>query len=205
MLHSIALAVWIAALGWLMTILAIIGWRREKLARRQLRTAIEQRLGIDLLTGLAHRSAFLAQAEHEVNRSQRAGHALSVLLVDIDDMRALNAHYGHHGGDLALRHVGTVCRTLVRDFDVLGRFSSEEVAILLPDTRLEGARSVAERIIETVAAHQVVLEDGRRFTVRVTVGMAELASEVEDAEDLLLAADGSLKRAIERRRENETA
>ncbi|GAA5786883.1 hypothetical protein GCM10007860_28800 [Chitiniphilus shinanonensis] len=204
MSHPLPLAIWIALLGWLMTVLAIVGWRRERLARIQLRQLAEQRLGVDLLTGLPHRTAFLSHAEHEVNRSQRAGHALSALLVDIDDMRAVNAHYGHHGGDLALRHVAAACQGVVRDFDVLGRFSSEEVAILLPDTRLEGARAVAERIAVAVAARPVALEDGRSFTVRVTTGMAELASEVEDAEDLLLAADGSLRRAIERRKEQAT-
>ncbi|HSC79322.1 MAG TPA: GGDEF domain-containing protein [Chitinolyticbacter sp.] len=192
-------ALWLAALGWLLATLAIVAWYRQRRARRQLRAGIERRLGVDVLTGLATRSGFLGRAEHEVNRSQRAGHALSVLLVEISEMRQINMQYGHHGGDLALRHVADICRAHVRDFDVCGRFSSQEIAILLPDTKLVGARQVLDRIREQIAATSVQLEDGRSFPILASIGVAELVSDVEDAEDLLLAADGSLRRAKARR------
>ncbi|UXY15969.1 GGDEF domain-containing protein [Chitiniphilus purpureus] len=193
------LPVWIAALGWLVAAVALAGWRRGTAAARQWRERFEAQQGRDPLTGLANRAAFLERAEHEVNRSQRAGHALSVLLVDIDGMRQLNSRYGHRGGDLALLHVIDACRRAVRDFDVIGRFSGQEVALLLPDTVREGALRVVERIHEQVAASPVALSDGRSFTVQVTAGVAELISEVEDAEDLLLLADGSLRRNRQRR------
>ncbi|WP_148714072.1 GGDEF domain-containing protein [Chitinolyticbacter meiyuanensis] len=203
MAEPLHFALWLAVIGWLIALLAVVAWYRQRRARRLLRAGIERRLGVDVLTGLATRAGFLARAEHEVNRSQRAGHALSVLLVEVDDMRHINAQYGHHGGDLALRHVAEVCRAHVRDFDVCGRFSSQEIAILLPDTKLVGARKVLERIRQQVATSSVQLEDGRSFPVGASIGVAELVSDVEDAEDLLLAADGSLRRA-KARRDDET-
>ncbi|XZG70349.1 GGDEF domain-containing protein [Chitinibacteraceae bacterium HSL-7] len=190
---------WLALVGWLVAVGAIaIGIRNQhRLAR--LEFELEKRLGLDHLTSLLNRSAFLERAEQEVNRAQRAGHSLTTLLVDIDDMRSINAEFGNDGGDRVLRHLAGICRSAVRGCDLLGRFSSEEIAVLLPDTNREGACAVAERIRQRASQQALLLDDGRTLTIRVTIGLSELSSEAEDADDLLLAADGSLRRAIRQR------
>ncbi|KAF0814800.1 Response regulator PleD [Andreprevotia sp. IGB-42] len=181
-----AIAWGVATLGWLAALALGISWQRARLRAAQ---RVNER--IDVLTGLPTRATFLEQAGREVNRSQRGGHLLSALLVDIDQMRKLNERYGTHGGDLVLQHVAECCRGSVRDFDLLGRFSSEEIALVLPDTPLDGAQTVAARVRQRVAATPVTLPDGREISVSVTVGAAMIADESDTIEDLLLAADAA--------------
>ncbi|WP_051710595.1 GGDEF domain-containing protein [Andreprevotia chitinilytica] len=182
-----ALAWGIAAMGWLVALVLGVAWQR---ARQRKAAPVDG--NVDLLTGLPLRPIFLEQAGREVNRAQRAGHVLSALLVDIDHMRKLNEQYGTHAGDLVLRHVADACRSCVRDFDLLGRFSGEEIALVLPDTPLDGAITVADRIAARVASNLVHLEDGRDIAVSVTVGHATIQNESDTIEDLLLAADANV-------------
>ncbi|SMC26603.1 diguanylate cyclase (GGDEF) domain-containing protein [Andreprevotia lacus DSM 23236] len=181
-----AIAWGVAALGWLAALALGLSWQRAR--QRAAQAANEY---VDALTGLPTRAAFLENAGREVNRSQRAGHVLSALLVDVDQMRKLNERYGTQGGDLVLQYVAECCRGSVRDFDLIGRFSSEEIALLLPDTPLDGAQTVADRIRLRVMTTPVKLEDGREIKVGVTVGAAAISDETDTLEDLLLAADAA--------------
>jgi len=166
-------------------------WREN----RQLRNQLDMQRTRDLLTGIYNRPYFMELAEREINRAQRTGRHVAVLIIDIDGCKKLNEEFGHRGGDMALTSLAAQAQCSIRDYDLLGRFSGEEVAIVLPDTNEIGAQIVCERLREKLDAHPVMLEDGNCFTVSVSIGVAVTGSEMDTLDDALLAADEALHSA----------
>ncbi|WP_051279293.1 GGDEF domain-containing protein [Chitinilyticum aquatile] len=148
----------------------------------------------DPLTGLFNRQQFLDLAQREVNRSQRAQKAVSMLLLDVDRMREINRMHGQGGGDLALQYVASQIRLSIRDFDLAGRYAGEELALLLPDTSLAGAAIVAERIRKRVAEAGCMV-GMHPVAVSVSIAVCELRDETQTIDDLLLAAEATMERA----------
>ncbi|MBM3117522.1 diguanylate cyclase domain-containing protein [Jeongeupia naejangsanensis] len=190
-----ALAWGIAALGWLVALILVLAWQRAR--ARSVPDAPPPNGGIDPLSQLPDRARFLDATTREVNRSQRAGHALSVLLIDAGQLRWFNQHYGYDGGDRLLRHVAAACLGCVRDFDLIGRFSHKEFTVLLPDATLDDARIAAARLEAAITANSITLKDGRVVPVTVTIGIATLENETDTADDLLIAADLALARTTQ--------
>lgn len=106
----------------------------------------------DALTGTHTRRHFFDLAEVECGRSSRHERPISVALLDLDHFKLVNDRFGHRVGDEALRLVADTVRDKLRSHDLLGRYGGEEFALLLPETSLEGARLVVERIRQAVAA-----------------------------------------------------
>src|SRR5690606_13536511 len=100
----------------------------------------------DSLTGLPNRGHFAALAAAEMRRAQRYGRPLSVLMLDLDGFKGINDRYGHAGGDTVLKTVARRWTEALRKADLLARIGGEEFAVLLPETELEAARAVAERL-----------------------------------------------------------
>ncbi len=123
---------------------------RSRAQDRDLRRLSRQ----DTLTGTHARGHFLALASVEWGRSLRYGHPLSLVVIRVDHLRALNAGHGHDAGDLALRLVAATCRQSLRDLDCLGRLSGAEFVALLPETPIGMAQEVAERLRRRIAAIQ---------------------------------------------------
>jgi diguanylate cyclase (GGDEF)-like protein/PAS domain S-box-containing protein len=105
----------------------------------------------DALTGALTRRHFFDVAELEWTRSTRHRHPLCVALIDVDHFKTVNDRFGHAMGDEALRQVGETVRGKLRRHDLLGRYGGDELALLFPETPLEGARQVSERIRRAVA------------------------------------------------------
>ncbi|WP_432723480.1 diguanylate cyclase [Jeongeupia wiesaeckerbachi] len=187
-----ALAWGIAALGWFVALMLVLAWQRARAGNGP--DAPPPNGGIDPLSKLPDRVRFLDATAREVNRSQRAGHPLSVLLIDAGQLRWFNQHYGYDGGDRLLRHVSSACIGCVRDFDLIGRFSHKEFTVLLPDATLADARLAAARLEAAITANSITLKDGRVVPVTVTIGIATLENETDTADDLLIAADHALTR-----------
>ncbi|MGE0080228.1 MAG: diguanylate cyclase [Thiohalomonadaceae bacterium] len=101
---------------------------------------------LDELTGLHNRRHFFPEARAAVDRALRYGHPFSVLLIDVDHFKQINDTLGHAAGDGVLRDVAALLLAQVRESDVLARFGGEEFVLALPETELEGARALAERI-----------------------------------------------------------
>lgn len=147
----------------------------------------------DGLTGLANRRRFMEVLEAELARQARGGHELCLLLIDADHFKDINDHHGHHAGDAVLRELATILMASVRaPADLPARLGGEEFAVVLPDTRIDEARRVAERLREQVATH--VFED-RSTRLRVTISIGLVAARGLSLGTLLQRADEALYRA----------
>lgn len=140
------------------------------------------------LTGLANRRVFSAALWRELARRSRRGGVLSVVLFDLDALKALNDDAGHAAGDQAIRELARACTEATRSSDLASRLGGDEFALLLPDTDAEEAALVAERVRTSTAATHVA---GR--PLGVSVGVAT-ATGTTTAEALLGVADARLYR-----------
>jgi len=148
----------------------------------------------DPLTRLANRAHFMDSAEGELRRADRFNRDLTVLMVDLDHFKRINDLFGHAAGDEALRVFARILRTESRAVDLLGRLGGEEFAVLLPETGMESAVQVAERIRVAVEQASFVFHHSKPISFTISVGVALL--QLGDTLDILLArADDALYRA----------
>ena len=151
---------------------------------------------IDPLTKSLTRRQFMNIAESEFRRFQRYRRPLSILILDADRFKRINDTYGHHAGDLALRSLSLVAMEQKRAQDTFGRLGGEEFGLLMPETTLDNAVVVAERIRHTWEASPVNL-DGELIRSTMSIGAAEALSEDRSLEDILRRADRMLYKAKE--------
>ncbi|MBI2072588.1 MAG: GGDEF domain-containing protein [Gemmatimonadetes bacterium] len=150
--------------------------------------AAETRAQTDELTGLWNRRAL----DRTLQSDQSAECAL--LLVDLDHFKKLNDNFGHAAGDAALRHVARVLRSTLREQDLAARVGGEEFALWLPNTPLERAREVAERVRQAVAEAKLYWA-GAELSIACSVGLAGKPVTVGQTANLYAAADAALYRA----------
>lgn len=153
---------------------------------------------IDALTELNNRRGFVLLYGREWGRSSRESLPLSVIMIDIDSFKTYNDNYGHVAGDDALRIVAkTLLDSLLRPADIVARYGGEEFVVLLPNTELEGAIQVAERLTLAIEALQVRHEYSPVSQyVTISAGCAE-KEEGQSATQLIDIADKNLYRAKE--------
>jgi len=147
----------------------------------------------DPLTGLRNQRAFEDRLAEEVARAGRYGGPLSLLLVDVDGLKAVNDRSGHHAGNLALRAVADAMRKDGRQTDMAARIGGDEFAVLAPNTIAAEAIALGDRLRRLVAEQDAV-------PVTISVGVATLVAARPDAEGLLDAADAALYEAKHRGR-----
>ncbi len=152
------------------------------------------------LTGLLRREAILEQLDHELERAQRYGRPLTLAMADLDHFKEVNDRYGHLAGDTLLKAVSQVASEGLRSTDMIGRYGGEEFLVVLPETDIAGAVSVAEKIRTLVQKTAVPMEDGTMVRVTISIGLASLRDgqprqERFSARDLIAAADRSLYEA----------
>ncbi len=151
----------------------------------------------DTKTGAATVSHWHAGAERELARARRRGTGAGVLMVDLDEFKAVNDSHGHLAGDHALRAVAQALTREVRAGDTVGRFGGEEFVVLLSDVDAAGVVATAERVRQCVAALEVPLApDGPVLTgLTVSVGAAHYPGTAGSLDDLVVAADSALYEA----------
>lgn len=149
---------------------------------------------IDPLTKSLTRRQFMSIAESEFRRFTRYHRPLSILVLDADRFKQVNDTYGHHAGDLVLRSLSLVAMEQKRAQDTFGRLGGEEFGLLMPETNLEQALVVAERICRVWEASPVNL-DGELIHSTISIGVAEAVSTDESLEHLLRRADRMLYKA----------
>lgn len=173
----------------------------ERLA--ELNRQLDRTASIDALTQLGNRRTFDARMAIEVERAERYGQPLSLLVLDVDHFKRVNDTYGHAAGDDVLRALGAVIQGSVRRVDLAARYGGEEIAVIAPATSGPAARSLAERLRRAVADVRVTVETDAGPTVlavTTSVGVAT-RSEGQTAEDLFAATDSALYRAKQRGRD----
>jgi diguanylate cyclase (GGDEF)-like protein len=155
---------------------------------------------IDALTGLLNRRRLLELAEQDLARAVRYGRPLSLIAIDLDHFKQVNDRYGHAAGDVVLGAVADVLRAQTRQHDLVGRIGGEEIAVILPETGLEAARQLAQRIRQQIGALMPVV-DCMTISVTVSLGVAEAGPEDVSIQDTLKRADRALYRAKDRGRD----
>ncbi|NFV81601.1 diguanylate cyclase [Magnetospirillum aberrantis] len=163
------------------------------------RKAFERRLmelaTTDGLTGALNRRAFIETAENAFRLARRYQRPMAVLMIDADHFKSVNDTHGHHVGDLVLKQLSALCRDTLRTTDTFGRLGGEEFMALLPETDLDHARDVAERLTETIRRSRIEIGDGRSLTYTVSIGLAVALSGHPSLEALMHEADQNLYRA----------
>lgn len=150
-----------------------------------------QQLAIrDPLTDLYNRRHMQSVLSVELDRVRRYGRKLSTIMIDIDDLKSLNDRHGHAAGDRVLRQLALVMRDNIRGSDIPVRVGGDEFIVLLPETGIERAIAVAERIAE--ASRGIRCEGDR---VYFSIGISEWGPAIESIEAFLEQADQALYEA----------
>ena len=148
----------------------------------------------DSLSGLANRWTFDEELALEWRRAERVGDPLALILLDIDNFKTINDTQGHQGGDEVLRKVGEVLGASVRQVDLAARYGGEEFAVIVPETDLEGALELAERLRRALESTEIELQNGARLFVTASFGAA-VKGNLADGQKLVAAADRELYEA----------
>ncbi len=176
-------------------IVGFVAVKHDVSDRKMLEDELRRLATTDVLTGAANRRSLLERGEQEFSRARRAGHPLTLLMVDVDHFKSINDSYGHSAGDSALQTLVALCRGGLRDADVIGRLGGEEFVLILPDTNEEGAAEVAERLRRRIKEALLSTDGGQVFALTISIGVAELLGVDESIEDTLKRADSALYRA----------
>jgi diguanylate cyclase (GGDEF)-like protein len=126
---------------------------------------------IDELTGIWNRRSFFENAGREFQRSQRTLRPLAVLMFDVDHFKSVNDTYGHAAGDQVLRGLAERCRSQLRVIDIIGRYGGEEFAVALPETDIEAAGHIAERLRTAIASIPFTTAHGS-ISLTISIGVA---------------------------------
>lgn len=171
-----------------------VGAVRNISERREAENKLREMALLDGLTKVFNRNRFIDLAKREMERSQRYGRPLALLMLDADHFKKVNDNYGHATGDRVLQHFAQTCRDVLREVDLIGRLGGEEFAVLLPETALTGACAVAERLRQTIETDMLITERGS-LSYTVSIGVAQMSEQAANFEDLLKAADDALYKA----------
>lgn len=148
----------------------------------------------DELTGVHNRRHFVLVAEQELQRAQREGHPLSLVMMDIDHFKTINDRHGHPTGDAALKAVGTMLAGTTRSGHLASRLGGEEFAVLLPGADHAQALAHAEQWRSTLA-EMTILADGTALRLTASFGVASFPQQADSLVNLMKVADTRLYRA----------
>jgi diguanylate cyclase (GGDEF)-like protein len=172
----------------------LVAERTRQLAQQNVQ--LERLAMRDPLTGLFNRRYIEQRMEEELSRLQRYGAALSILLFDIDNFKAVNDTHGHAVGDKILKQVATTFVDSVRQVDLVARFGGEEFLLLLPNTGLEPAELTGARLCKQIAAaSKVVTDDGLTVSVTVSGGVSSARADDKGWKATVERADSALYEA----------
>jgi diguanylate cyclase (GGDEF)-like protein len=149
----------------------------------------------DSLSRLYNRRTLEHLSRHEIELNLKEQTSLSLLMIDIDNFKKLNDKYGHHIGDIGIKHVATIMSQSVRKIDLVGRYGGEEFVVVLPRTNIEQAVIIAEKIRKSIA--QSTFSD--KHSVTVSIGLTECIASTKNTtfNDLCQQADLALYKAKE--------
>jgi diguanylate cyclase (GGDEF)-like protein len=148
----------------------------------------------DGLTDIFNKRKYTEEVEREFARARRHGRPLCLILLDLDDFKEINDTCGHLCGDFVLKHMASAVRELLRPEQLFARIGGDEFVILAPETGLEGAAVLAEKICSLVSGLEVGLGE-TRVSVTCSIGVAQVEQRMEGPDELFAAADRALYRS----------
>ncbi|MFA7382566.1 MAG: bifunctional diguanylate cyclase/phosphodiesterase [Desulfurivibrionaceae bacterium] len=151
----------------------------------------------DPLTHLYNQRMFWELIGYETGRADRHNTTFALLVIDLDNFKTVNDKYGHVFGDFFLQQVANSLRPAVRDGDIVARYGGDEFVILLPETSKEQAHMVVNRVIDSVAALNIMTTEGFKIQNSVSIGMAMYPEHGRSARDVFLVADNMMYKAKE--------
>ena len=151
---------------------------------------IQRQATKDGLTGLVNHKTFYEILEKELWRTRRYGGKISLIMIDVDNLKTINDIYGHRAGDKALREISRRIKECIRQIDVAARYGGDEFAIILLNTSLEGASVVANRMVEAVARCPVNWNK-EHINLSISVGLSDYDSD-STPEDITNKSDQAL-------------
>jgi diguanylate cyclase (GGDEF)-like protein len=174
-----------------LTALILLAYVAMVIAReqRRARDAAIRLSTVDPLTGLFTRTFFFAAVDREIHRSARSGRGFCLLMMDLDELKAINDRFGHFMGDRVLRGVGDVIRDGVRKIDISARYGGDEFVVLLPETDPTGAYVLAEKIRIGVAEFAMPGTDAR---TSLSLGVVSYPDDGKNPDELMISADRAM-------------
>jgi diguanylate cyclase (GGDEF)-like protein len=176
-----------------LVLLAFVGMVIAREQRRA-RDAALRLSTIDPLTGLFNRSFFFAAVEREIARSARSGRGFCLLMMDLDELKAINDRHGHFHGDRVLRAVGEIIRAGVRRIDTAARYGGDEFVVVLPETDPTGAYVLAEKIRMGVADLDLAIPQSN-LRPSLSIGVVAYPGDGRTSDELMIAADAAMYRS----------
>jgi len=182
-----------ATVGVNLTALILLAYVAMVIARAQRRSrdAAIRLSTVDSLTGLFNRTFFFAAIDREIARSARSGRGFCLLMMDLDELKAINDRVGHFHGDRVLRAVGEVILSGVRQIDTAARYGGDEFVVLLPETDPTGAFVLAEKIRLGVSGVAIELPGGAPRP-SLSIGVVSYPDDGRTADELIISADGAM-------------
>lgn len=176
---------------------ALIGFSTDVTELFQLKEEFKKQANTDALTGLYNRRYFFKHAAKEFSRAKRHGLNMVVISIDIDYFKKINDKYGHPAGDKVLIEMSQNIISNLRQEDILARIGGEEFSIILPNTTLEEANPVAQRICHNNNEFVVNEKNSEVINIQVSVGLVSMKTSDKNFDDLFIRADNALYQAKE--------
>ncbi|GAM09503.1 response regulator PleD [Geobacter sp. OR-1] len=148
----------------------------------------------DELTGIKNRRQIMKRLDEEFSRASRLGEPLCIIIMDIDHFKKINDTYGHPCGDRVLKQVASLITENLRNYDRIGRIGGEEFLLVSPGSSIDDARTLAERLRQTINNEQFG-EGGCRFSITISAGVTALAQADDNVDILIKRADEALYEA----------
>ncbi|MCH8332829.1 diguanylate cyclase [Candidatus Sumerlaeota bacterium] len=156
----------------------------ERKEAEQEKQQLEQLARFDALTNIPNRRSFMEDLLQEIDRASRYQRPLSLVMADLDNFKAINDKYGHITGDEVLSRFAMILKHTLRDIDVAGRLGGEEFCVFLPETDLDGAAIIAERVRDRAAEEVYTGQEGEKFNVTCSIGIAALSRSDSDTKSI---------------------
>ncbi|MHC4193203.1 MAG: sensor domain-containing diguanylate cyclase [Planctomycetota bacterium] len=151
---------------------------------------IQRQATTDGLTGLANHKRFYEILERELWRSRRYGGQISVIMVDVDNLKKINDAHGHRAGDKVIQQISRRIKECIRQIDTAARYGGDEFAIILPNTSLSDATIAADRMVDAVARSPITWKK-EQIEVSISVGLGQYDAEASP-EDITSRSDQAL-------------
>jgi len=151
---------------------------------------IQRQATTDGLTALANHKRFYEILEKELWRSRRYGEQISLIMVDVDNLKKINDAYGHRAGDKVIRQISRKIRECIRQIDTAARYGGDEFAVILPNTALGDAIVVAERMVDAVSCSPITWKK-EEIAISISVGLGQYDADTSP-EDITSRSDQAL-------------